>query len=132
MKERFTSLRSLRRPQPSVQNWLSLPVLRQDSTLKAQLTQGTGAPTISPVTQSLALQVGTYSVTIPAGSFVAKKNGSYVYAGNINGVTLQVRILEIRPISYQVQVTASGVDLTSLAAPIPVTLSLGYNTGTSM
>lgn len=98
---------------------------------KADMTQAAGAPVIDPVTQSLALSVGPYSVVIPAGSFAPKKNGAYVYSGTSGGVALQIRILQTGSASYQVQVTATGVDLTTVTAPIPVALSLGYNSGSA-
>jgi len=99
--------------------------------LKALVTQGSGAAAIDPVAQGMTLTVGTYTVTIPAGSFHLTNKGTWVYKGTINGVALQARILQTGTNTYQVQVDASGVDLTSLTNPVTVTLALGTNTGTT-
>jgi hypothetical protein len=99
--------------------------------LYANVTQGAGAAAINPVTQGMTLTVGTYTVTIPAGSFQALKNGAYTYQGTINGGALQVRISQTGPGSYLVQVDASGVNLSTLTNPVAVTLILGQNSGTA-
>ncbi len=98
--------------------------------LKALFTQGSGGAAIDPVAQGLTLSVGTYTVTIPPGSFQMTKKGTFVYVGTINGVELQSRILQLSANTYQMQIDASGVDLTSQTNPVPVTLSFGNNTGT--
>jgi uncharacterized repeat protein (TIGR03803 family) len=98
--------------------------------LSANLTQGAGATAINPVQQGMTLSVGTYTVAIPAGSFQALKKGVYAYQGTINGVALQVRISQTGTSSYLVQVDASGVNLSTLTNPVPVTLTLGQNSGT--
>ena len=99
--------------------------------LNALCTQGAGAPAIDPVAQGMTLTVGTYTVTIPPGSFAVTKKGWFVYNGTINGVSLGVRISQTGTNSYQVQVAGSGVDLTTLANPVTVTLTLGSNYGTT-
>jgi predicted outer membrane repeat protein len=46
---------------------------------------------IDPPTEAMMLSVGSYSVTLPAGSFV-KVNGGYVYEKTVNGILLSVFI----------------------------------------
>jgi hypothetical protein len=99
--------------------------------LSASFTPGTGAPAIDPATQTVTLSIGTYTVTIPPGSFSAIKNGSSTFQGDINGAALQFRISQNPAKCYMVQVDASGVDLTTLTNPVAVTLSIGQNTGTT-
>jgi hypothetical protein len=79
--------------------------------------------------QALTLQVGTYTVTVPAGSFQAGPHGTFVYEGTIGGVALQVRISPSGGETYEIQAEASGVNLTGLTNPVKVTVTIGNNTG---
>ncbi len=99
--------------------------------LKATFTQGSAGGAIDPVTQGMMLAIGPYNATIPAGEFHMRNRGLFVYEGTINGAALQIRILQTRTNSYQVQLEASGMDLTSFTNPVPVTLTIGSNTGTT-
>ena len=99
--------------------------------VNALFTQGDGAAAIDPVAQGMTLTVGTYTGTIPPGSFVVTKKGLWVYNGTINGVSLQVRLSQTGTSSYQLQVDATGVDLTTITNPVTVTLTLGSNDGTT-
>jgi uncharacterized repeat protein (TIGR03803 family) len=99
--------------------------------LNGQFALGSGSAAINPATQALTLQVGTYQVTLPAGSFRAGPHGTFVFEGTVTGVTLQIRISPAFAGSYQIQVEASGVDLTGLTNPVTVTLAIGNNNGTT-
>ena len=99
----------------------------------SNFTLGAGG-SINPLTQPVALQVGNYSVTIPPGSFKqllkGSKTGSYVYSGTINGVSLQVQIVALGGSSYAFKAKARPADLTALSDPVPVTITIGNNSGT--
>jgi uncharacterized repeat protein (TIGR03803 family) len=99
--------------------------------LQAEFTLGTGSKGIDPTSDPLTLQVGTYSVTVPAGSFSAGPHGAYVFNGVVGGVTLAVRISPQGTNQYEIQVSASGVDLTGISLPTTVTLTIGNNTGST-
>ena len=79
----------------------------------------------------MTLGVGSYSVTIPSGSFQNTGTGTWAYDGTINGVALEVRISQTGANSYLVQADVSGVNLTKLNNPVTVTLSIGQNAGTT-
>jgi YVTN family beta-propeller protein len=96
--------------------------------LNGTFTLGTGG-SINPPTQTLTLQVGTYTVTVPAGSFKAGPKGTFTFEGTIGGVALQIRIAPLGGGSYQIQLEASGVNLTGVTKPVAVTLSIGDNRG---
>jgi YVTN family beta-propeller protein len=98
--------------------------------LKGTFTLGTGG-SINPPAQPLTLQVGTYTVTVPAGSFKAGPKGTFTFAGTIGGVALQIRIAALGAGTYSIQVDASGVNLTGLTNPVAVTFSIGDNRGTT-
>jgi YVTN family beta-propeller protein len=79
---------------------------------------------IDLLSQSFTLNIGNYSLAIPAGGFSAN-NGGYVYSAKMVSVTVQ-------PGSgggYNFNVAANGVTLNGSALPILVTLAIGTNEG---
>ena len=99
--------------------------------LNSSFTLGAGTSGINPVTQAVTLQIGPYSVTIPAGSFKLNTNGAYVYSGIMGGVLLQLRINPVGGNSYTLQASASGANLTGISNPVTVTLTIGNDTGST-
>lgn len=99
--------------------------------MNGAFTLASGAAAINPVTQNLTLTVGTSTVTIPAGSFIQQNIGNFNYQGTINGVSLSIEIKLTGANAYSILVEASGVNLTTLTNPVPVTLNIGDNTGTA-
>jgi hypothetical protein len=101
--------------------------------LNATLTLGGFSNGINPVTEDVALSVGTYSVTIPAGSFHQLTNGSklgsWVYAGTIGGVNLSVQIGPLGGQQYQFKASGSPVNLVGTGTPIPVGIVIGDDLG---
>ena len=86
------------------------------------------APAINPVTQAVALQVGTFTTTIPSGSF---KNigGKFPFVGVIGGVRLQVLIAPTGTLRYGFFAVAEGASLTGTTSQVPVTLTIGNDSG---
>jgi YVTN family beta-propeller protein len=97
--------------------------------LNGSFTLGAGG-TINPASQPLALRVGTYTVTLPAGSLKPGPKGTFTFQGTVGGVALQIRLAPIGAGAYSIQVQGSGVNLTGLTKPVTVTLTIGGNTGT--
>ena len=94
-------------------------------------TLGAGTGGINPVTQPVTLQIGPYSVTIPAGSFRRQKKGAYVLEGVINGVSLQLRINPAGGNNYALQAEGSGANLSGIVNPVTVTLTIGGDAGST-
>lgn len=88
---------------------------------------------INPVTQNVGLQIGAYSVSIPAGSFKVllsgSKTGSWVYSGTISGVSLQIQLVNNGGGSYQLKAMGGTVNV-GTQTPIPVELTMGNFLGT--
>ena len=89
------------------------------------MSSGVGfAGAVDPVQQNVTLQIGTYSVTIPAGSFVQTKKGEYGCQGTIDGVSLQVRLVPQADNSFTLQLQGSGAALSGSTNPVTVTLTM--------
>jgi hypothetical protein len=96
-----------------------------------RFTLGAASRGIKPPTEPVTLQVGTFSTTIPAGSFKRKKNGSFQFEGTINGVNLNVKIEPLGDNSFRIRAQGQGVDLAGLANPVTVALTIGNDGGTT-
>ncbi len=86
---------------------------------------------IDPATQPVTFSVGSYSVTLPPGSFV-KYNTGYVYQKTVNHIFLCVFIkFTSTPGSYALLANRMGGTLSSTTSPVPVTLAIGNDSGTA-
>ncbi|MFZ3328855.1 MAG: hypothetical protein WA231_24625, partial [Methylocella sp.] len=95
----------------------------------SNFTLSSTAPVINPVTQAVALQIGTFAVTIPAGSFTKNHLGDFVFSGVINGVTLKVAIAPTGTLRYNFQAGAQLASLTGTENTVYVTLAIGGDSG---
>jgi hypothetical protein len=79
----------------------------------------------------VTFSVGSYSLTLPPGSVVKYKTG-YVYQKRVNGIFLCVFIkFTSTPGSYVLLANRIGGTLTSTTSPVPVTLTIGANRGST-
>ena len=100
--------------------------------VEARFTLGNGSTSLNPPSDTLTLTVGSYSVTLPAGSLHALQAGAYsnyAYVGTVNHVLLDVLLLPLGGNSYALQAAGTPVTLTSSTRAVPVTLTIGNNTG---
>jgi hypothetical protein len=131
----FTTLLASRNDGLSLPSWTGLAGPPPSFDLNATFTLGAGSNGINPLTEAVTLRVGTYTVTIPAGSFHqltrGSKAGGYVFEGAIGGVTLEAQIVPLGNNSFQFKAEAQPVDLTALSNPVTVTITIGDDAGTS-
>jgi len=99
--------------------------------LNESFTLGKKSNGINPVTENVTLQIGTFSVTIPPGSFRQNPNGRFAFQGTINGVSLQVQIVPLGNNMFTFKAEGTGVDLTGLTNPVTVVLTIGIDSGTT-
>ncbi len=102
--------------------------------LEARFTLGAGSDGINPLTEPVTLAVGSYTVTLPAGSFHEVRLGSltgYLYVGSINKVLLNLQIVPAGDNSYAFDAAGVPVALTGSTSAVPITLTLGNDTGTT-
>jgi hypothetical protein len=99
--------------------------------LNESFTLAKNANGINPVTENVTLQIGTFLVTIPAGSFKQNPKGNFAFEGVINGVSLQVQIVPLGNNIFTFKAEGSGVNLTGLRNPVTVVLIIGIDSGTT-
>ena len=110
--------------------------------LESSFTLSSTAPGINPVTEPVTLEVGTFTTTIPPGSFRKHEHegdedegkgedGSFTFHGVIDGVRLKAVIKPTDTLRYAFQAKAKGADLTGTKNPVQVTLTIGGDTGTT-
>jgi YVTN family beta-propeller protein len=97
--------------------------------LEASLALGSASNGLNPRTQPVSIKVGTFSTTIPPGSFTRRGFGPFTFYGVINGVRLQVAIVPNGVFRYLFQAQAAQVSLTGNVNPVPVTLNIGDDCG---
>ena len=88
--------------------------------LLSSFTVGSASNGINPDTDAVTLEVGTFTTTIPAGSFKEIGLGIFVFHGVIGGVRLEALIG-----------AAQDANLTGTKNPVPVSLTIGDDCGTA-
>jgi hypothetical protein len=99
--------------------------------LSDSFTLGANSNGITPTTQKLTLHIGTFSVTIPSGSFKKLLTGTFFCKTTINGVTLNLKIVPLGAKMFSFNVNGSGIDLGGLTEPVTVVLAIGTDSGTT-
>jgi autotransporter-associated beta strand protein len=103
--------------------------------LQARFTLGADSNGIAPLTEQVELALtggtGAFTVTIPAGAFQQKKQGPFTFKGSIDDVELNVKITRIGGAVYKFEVKGDHADLTGLANPVTVTLTIGGDSGST-
>jgi hypothetical protein len=116
---------------PFASSFAKLEIEKDRFDLKESFTLGANSNGINPVTENVTLQIGTFSVTIPAGSFNDSSFEGYVFDGLINGVSLRVQIVPLGNNIFTFDAVGTDVDLTGLTNPVTVVLTIGINSGTT-
>jgi YVTN family beta-propeller protein len=89
------------------------------------------APGINPLTEAVTLEAGSFAFTIPPPSFVKTAEGHFIFLGLINGASLAALIAPTGTLRYVFQTKAVRASFTGTTNPVPVTLTIGGDTGTT-
>jgi 6-phosphogluconolactonase (cycloisomerase 2 family) len=88
-----------------------------------------------PLTQPVTIQLGDFSLTLPAGSFKYFRNGvnkgTYLFQGVIGRTTLKVQIVPLAGNEFQISAYGKHVDVSSLSSPVIVTVGIGDNSAST-
>jgi YVTN family beta-propeller protein len=99
-------------------------------TLLSNFTLGSNSNGINPAFEAVTLKIGTFTVTIPPGSFTLTSPGTYSFFGVISGLTINAKITQTAGKAYTFQATANA-NLSRTKSPATVTLAIGNDTGTT-
>ncbi|MGB6177615.1 MAG: hypothetical protein WBF43_15075 [Methylocella sp.] len=99
--------------------------------LQSHFTLSSTAPAIHPVAEPVTLQIGTFSITIPPGSFKKHEGGFFTFHGVIGGVRLEAQIKRTGTLRYALDAEAKGANLAGTTNPVQVSLTIGGGSGTT-
>jgi len=104
--------------------------------LQATCTLSEESDGIDPLTEEVHLQAGTFSATIPTGSFRSTANGTFEFRGVLGGVRLQVEIAppqgpQKKSSTFALTATATGANLTGTPVPVTLRLTIGNDSGST-
>jgi hypothetical protein len=107
--------------------------------LESSFTLSSTAPGIHPHRDQVTLQIGALSITIPPGSFKKHEgenedeheDGFFTFHGVINGVRLEALIKRTGTLRYAFEAEARHANLAGTTNPVPVTLTIGDDSGTT-
>ena len=116
---------------PFASSFARLEIAKPSFDLNESFTLGANSNGINPVTENVTLQISTFSVMVPAGSFKLRLDGTFAFKGVINGVSLDVQIVPLGNNIFTFNAVGTGVDLTGLTNPVSVVLTIGINAGTT-
>lgn len=92
---------------------------------------GASSNGIDLLAEDVTLEVASFSVTIPAGSFEADDE-QFEFEGTIDGVELEVEIEFLAGKRYVIEVEAEDVDLRGVRDPVSVVLTIGDDRGETL
>jgi hypothetical protein len=95
------------------------------------LGTGSGFDGIAPATEPVQLKVGTFSITLPAGSFSKNRAGGFSSFGDINGTKLIKEIFPKGKGQYVFSALAKDANLAGTANPVTIGLTIGDATGSA-
>lgn len=98
-------------------------------TLNGRFTLGAANNGILPLSETVKLSVGPYSVTLPSGSF-RRSGSSAIYSGTINKARLSVTISPVATGTYALYANVSNISLRGLTNPALVAFGVGNDAGT--
>jgi Lactonase, 7-bladed beta-propeller len=90
---------------------------------------------VDPMTQPVTIQLGDFSLTLPAGSFKTfrhgRNTGTYLFQGVIGRTTLKVQIVPLDGNEFQISAYGKHDDLSGLSSPVNVTVGIGGNSAST-
>jgi hypothetical protein len=116
---------------PFAASFAKLEIAKKGFDLQESFTLGRNSNGINPVKENVTLQIGTFSVTIPAGSFRRHPNEKFAFDGILNGVRLQVQIVPLGNNMFTFETEGTGVNLTGLTNPVTVVPTIGIDSGST-
>jgi len=108
-----------------------LEIKDEEFEVKGSFTLGAASDGIDPLAQDVTLQVGTFTATIPNGSFTRHGKHQLTFEGVVDGVKLEVEIRERPDGRFKFKAEGEGADLSGTVNPVTVGLSIGDDGGST-
>ena len=101
--------------------------------LQSSFTLGSASNGINPVAEPVTLQIGTFATTIPPGSFTGTQRVWAVHFRTVRSWRAPARggSTPTGTKRYAFQAAAQNANLTGTVNPVPVTLTIGDDSGTT-
>ena len=99
--------------------------------LQGHFSLGAGSNGINPLSEAVTLQLDSYSVIIPPGSFRRSRRGGYEFEGKIADVRLSFFFKAQSPAAYRFEIEGAGEGVPQLTNPLSVVLTIGDDSGTT-
>ncbi len=108
---------------------------RENSKIEVEgaLDRPEGSDGMDPSAEEVALEVGSFSATIPAGSFKLTQTtpvAQFRFEGNVDGVNLEMSIRMLDDVLW-FEAEAEGAELPVTSSPLVVILRIGDDTATT-
>jgi hypothetical protein len=101
--------------------------------LQSNFTLSTASDGIDPLTEDVTLELtgetGSFTTTIPADSFTRDKKGRFEFKGEVDGVKLDATLTPLGSQQYAFTAAGKQADLSGIANPVTVTLTIGDDRG---
>jgi len=98
--------------------------------LQGRFTLGASSNGINPPKSVVTLQLNSYTVTLPVGSFTSEQEG-YSFEGVVNGLSLKMQIRSLSARHYSFHAAGHGTSFVGIAPPVTVGLTIGDDSGTT-
>ncbi len=102
--------------------------------LTSTFTLGSSSTGLDPATEAMTLQIASYTLTLPPGSFHQlwkAANAPYGYEGTVKGATVVLSLIPLGNNTFAFDAAGSPVTFPGIKNPVIVTLTFGTDTGTA-
>lgn len=109
--------------------WAVIEVDDDEVEVEGGFTLGAGSDGINPVDEDVTVEIGSYSFTIPAGSFDSDDDddGEFEFEGTIDGVKVEMEIEHVGDNTFKFEFEIEGGNLDGLVGLAEVEISLAIN-----
>lgn len=90
---------------------------------------GVGSNGITPLTESVNVQIGDVTFPIPVGSLRVNKKGKFTFKGELNSAVVSAILSPVSSGRYQLKLRASRLDVSALTNPVATYVSIGNDVG---
>jgi hypothetical protein len=118
------------RTEVEIKTKVSKKKIENEAELEGICTLGPGGVAFNPANDAVSFTIGSFSTTIPKGSFKAKPTGGFAFEGAIGGVKVEASIgTSVLPNTFNFEFEADVADPTGGQNPVPVAITVGNNAG---